>query len=333
VKKSNNLNLVTSYGVVVIGRNEGERLEICLNSILKYTDKLVYVDSGSTDGSVDMAKSMRANVIDLNQNFPFTAARARNAGFQKLNKLFPDVTYVQFVDGDCEICEGWFEVAVDFLEKNKNVAIASGRLHERFPDKSIYNMLCDIEWDTPIGESTSCGGIVMMRGSAFKQIGGFKQDLIAGEEPELCVRLRGREWKVWRIDTNMALHDAAMLRFSQWWVRSMRSGYAFAEGTCLHGASPARHWVRQTISSLVWGLGLPLIVVVLILLSKYWGLLILALYPIQIFRIYKKGTRSSRVNWIHAIFLVFSKFPEMIGIMRFVRHKLLGGRKELIEHK
>jgi glycosyltransferase involved in cell wall biosynthesis len=200
-----------NIGVVVIGRNEGERLRKCLASVARQTGKVVYVDSGSTDNSVEIAESLGAVVVNLDMMRPFTAARARNEGFMRLREAAPDLAYVQFVDGDCEILPGWLEEAALFLDEHPDVAAVCGRLRERFPERSVYNMLCDIEWNTPVGEAKACGGNAMLRADALSQAGKYREDLIAGEEPELCVRLRASGWKIWRLAAEMALHDADML--------------------------------------------------------------------------------------------------------------------------
>ena len=143
--------LVSAVGVVAIGRNEGERLKKCLDSVVGIAGRVVYVDSGSSDGSVEMTRAMGVDVIRLDVRVPFTAARARNEGFQYLRKLAPDLSYVQFVDGDCEVAAGWLGTGVAFLDARREVAVVCGRLRERYPERSIYNLLCDIEWDTTIG--------------------------------------------------------------------------------------------------------------------------------------------------------------------------------------
>src|SRR5205814_1938439 len=103
-----------AVGIVVIGRNEGERLRACLTSAIHDVPPraLVYIDSGSSDGSVALAKGMGIAVVELDLSTPFTAARARNAGFEKLMQVEPATEFVQFVDGDCEIAAGWIERAV-----------------------------------------------------------------------------------------------------------------------------------------------------------------------------------------------------------------------------
>jgi len=217
-------------GVVVIGRNEGERLNRCLISVAQTGAKIIYVDSGSTDNSVQLARDLGHHVLELDMSVPFTAARARNEGFAYLVRLYPQIDYVQFIDGDCEMQPGWLLHAASFMKKNVSAVMVCGRLRERYPERSVYNMLCDIEWDAPPGISGACGGIAMVRVDDFRREGGYRADMIAGEEPELCVRFRKKGKEIWRLDVEMALHDAAMMHFHQWWRRAVRGGYAFAEG-------------------------------------------------------------------------------------------------------
>lgn len=320
-------------GVVVIGRNEGARLQRCLESAAGLVGKVVYVDSGSTDGSVGMARGFGAEVVELDLSIPFTAARARNEGFACLRTLMPDITYVQFVDGDCEIVAGWLEKAQAFLETHGEVAVACGRRRERFPEHSVYNLLCDLEWDTPIGETKACGGDALMRVEALRAAGGYRSDLIAGEEPELCVRMRAAGWKIWRLREEMTLHDAAMSRFGQWWKRTLRGGYAFAEGAFLHGAQPERHWVRESRRAWAWGLGIPLVIAASAVASGWFGLAFLLVYPLQVVRLALRGHRTPRENWWQAFFLMLGKFPEMFGQLWFWMRKVGAGKTVLIEYK
>ena len=323
----------TAIGVVVIGRNEGERLERCLASLVGTVDQVVYVDSGSTDGSVRMAQNLGVAVVALDMCRPFTAARARNEGFACLQQLQPSIAFVQFVDGDCEVVGGWLAKAQAFLHEHPDVAVVCGRRRERFPQRSIYNRLCDLEWDTPVGETKACGGDALMRADAFATVQGFRIDLIAGEEPELCVRLRAAGWKVWRLAAEMTLHDAAITRFGQWWQRTQRGGHAFAEGAFLHGSEPERHWVRESRRAWFWGLGIPLVSVAASLLLGWPGLLLLLVYPLQVLRLARRGQLTARENWLQASLLVLGKFPEVLGQCKFVLSRLGTGKTSLIEYK
>jgi GT2 family glycosyltransferase len=321
-----------AFGVVAIGRNEGERLKQCLRSTSKAATT-VYVDSGSADASVEWARDFGVDVVELDMTAPFTAARARNAGFRRLRKLAPDLSYVQFIDGDCELDQSWPAAAISFLHSNDAVCAVLGRRRERFPDRSIHNLMCDQEWDIPIGEVSACGGDVMMRASAFETAGGYCDDLIAGEEPELCLRLQAAGWKIWRLNHEMTLHDAAMHHFGQWWRRQVRSGYAFAQGAHLHGRGPERHWVWESRRALTWGIAFPLLVISALAVLGWLGALLLLIYPLQIVRRMLRMTGSLRTRLQFAFFEQLSRFPEAIGQLRFLRDRLLGRRGHLIEYK
>jgi GT2 family glycosyltransferase len=247
--------------------------------------------------------------------------------------LAPGERRVQFIDGDCEMWPGWLQAASLHLDAHAQVGVVAGRLRERFPERSIYNRLCDIEWNTPVGPAKAVGGIAMMRLDALEQVGGFREDLIAGEEPELCVRLRAAGWGVWRLPDDMAWHDAAMTRFSQWWRRAVRAGFAFAEGAHLHGRAPERHWVRESRSALLWGLALPVAVVALALALGPAGLALALVYPLQVLRLFlrERGTPATRAA--RAFFLVLGKFAEALGELRYALRRLRGAPSRLIEYK
>ena len=324
-------------GVVAIGRNEGERLRRCLESVVGRCAAVVYVDSGSTDGSVAMARQMGVEVVELDTTVAFTAARARNEGVARLLEVCPQVAYVQVVDGDCEVMEGWLELAQRELDDDKTLAVVCGRRRERQPNASIYNRLCDIEWDTPIGEAEACGGDAMIRLSAFQQVGGYNPQIIAGEEPELCLRLRREDCCIRRIDAEMTLHDAAIVRFSQWWRRSVRAGHACAEGYWRHGEGPEHHERRRLASIIAWAAGLPLLVVVVgAALTGAWSLLFLAGYPVlawRVFRGQRQLGRSVRDAQLYACFTVLGKFAELAGAGKFAFARLTGRRSRIIEYK
>jgi GT2 family glycosyltransferase len=322
-----------NIGVVVIGRNEGARLRRCLESVRLDACCTVYVDSCSRDGSVELARGLGVHVVELDMRLPFTAARARNAGFAHLIETAPTVEFIQFVDGDCEVVPGWMMQAAAFLAAWNEVAVVCGRRRERFPERSVFNRLCDLEWDTPCGETKACGGDALMRRDAFKAAGGYRDNLIAGEEPELCVRLRAAGWRIWRLDAEMTLHDAAMTRFGQWWRRTLRGGYAFAEGTHLHGAPPERHWVAESRRAWLWGLGIPLLMLLAVpLLGAYAATLLLA-YPLQWLRLATANNGPADYRGLRALFLILSKFPEALGQLTYFYRRLIGARGRLIEYK
>jgi glycosyltransferase involved in cell wall biosynthesis len=325
---------MTSDGiaVVVIGRNEGERLVKCLRSIGSDVSCVVYVDSGSTDGSAEAAERLGAHVVALNMTQPFTAARARNAGLAIVKALKPNIKLIQFIDGDCELVDEWLNKAELFMSERNDVAVVCGRRRELYPSASVYNRLCDIEWDTPVGQASACGGDSLARAEAIVPVGGFCARLIAGEEPELCVRLRERGWKIWRLDVEMTRHDAAMSRFGQWWLRAVRTGYGITELCCLHWHSPAAIWKKELMRGIVWGGVLPALIVLGALVYPP-TLIAVLIYPLQVCRIAINRGATALQSWSYAFFMTLAKFAEFQGVLRFCWSTLQHRTVALIEYK
>ncbi len=313
---------------VAIGRNEAARLAACLDSLGGRVARIVYVDSGSTDGSAELAEGRGAEVVSLDPSRPFTAARARNAGLARLAEGGPLPRFVQFVDGDCTLDPGWIETGRAALEADPGLAIVCGRRRERHPTASLWNRLIDREWDRPPGETKACGGDFMARADAVADLGGFDPRVIAGEEPELCVRLRRAEWRIRRLDAAMTVHDAAMTRFGQWWGRARRAGYAYALGAALHGAPPERHYVPQLGRAILWGAALPLLTAALAAAVSFWALVLALAYPAQIARIARREGDMAL-----AIFLVLAKVPEALGAAAYALDRARGRLPERIDYK
>jgi GT2 family glycosyltransferase len=320
----------SEIGIVVIGRNEGDRLLRCLKSVGGEADNVVYVDSGSTDGSQAAVERLGIPVVPLDRARPFSAARARNEGFAALKAHHPNLRFVQFIDGDCELIHGWLATALAFMEKRTDVAVACGRRREIHPGMSIYNRLCDIEWNTPVGETLACGGDSLVRVEAFEAVGGFRPQLIAHEEPELCIRLRANGWKIWRLDADMTLHDAAITRFAQWWARTVRSGYGYAAVAKLHSRSGFHG--QETIRAIIWGGVVPLLIILgaIVYAPVAWLALI---YPLQICRIALRRDPAKIEVWTYALFIMLAKFSEFQGVIKFYWRRCRGRRVELIEYK
>lgn len=323
-------------GIVLIGRNEGSRLVRALDSVSERFRAVVYVDSGSTDDSIQAARAVGAEVVELSTSLPFTAARARNAGFERLVERFPGTKLVQFIDGDCELVDGWTDLARRAFRERDDVAVVCGRRRELFPDLTPYNRFLELEWDRPPGITGACGGDSMMRVDIFKEIGGFDPSLIAGEEPELCYRIRQRGWKVLRLSAEMTLHDAAMRSFHQFWRRCVRSGYVFAEGAWMYGRSPERYDVRELLSILFWGLLLPAVALLGAWPTRGLSLLLLLGYAPLYRRLveYQLSHGSPKpVARLYARLILIGKLPEVVGVFRFFATRLLRRKAHLVEYK
>lgn len=322
-----------SVGCVIIGRNEGARFERCLEAVLQQEfDSVVYVDSGSTDGSIAFAEAAGAAVLRLDTATPFTAARARNAGFYHLAASDNKQALVQFLDGDCVLVAGWLERARTFLDGNHQYAAVCGRRRERFPNASIYNKLCDIEWNTKPGEALAFGGDVLIRSEDFASIEGFREDLICGEEPELGIRLRERGGRIFRLDADMTLHDAGMTRFSQWWMRTVRGGYGFAKVAYLYRRTAHSLWRREVLRAVVYGGAIPAAAIIGSAFQPY-ALALLLVYPLSFARTVMRSRLGARERGIYAGFMVIGKFAEFQGICKFAWDWVAGRSSKIIEYK
>lgn len=220
---------MSRLGIVTIGRNEGERLVRCLKSLQGSGCPVVYVDSASTDGSQERAAALGATVHPLDMTRPFTAARARAEGYERLKSYSPELDLVMFVDGDCEIEPGWIDTAMAFLDGHPQHAVVCGRRRERFPEASVYNRLMDAEWDTPIGDADAAGGDSVVRTDVYENVGGFDPTMLAHEEPEFCARVRQAGFRIARIDHPMTVHDADIHSAKAYLKRSMRGGYGYIQ--------------------------------------------------------------------------------------------------------
>jgi glycosyltransferase involved in cell wall biosynthesis len=323
--------------VVVIGRNEGERLRVCLSSLRRQCSRIVYVDSGSTDGSLERAAQFGTDVVALDMCTPFSAARARNAGWRRVVSLWPETDWIQFVDGDCELISDWFVAATYYRQSRPELAILYGNVRERYPTASIYNQLCEWEWQTPHGNVLYCGGNAIMRVDVLLAQNGFRDEIIAGEEPEFCVRVRQAGFEIHHIDVAMVLHDAAMLSFGQWTKRAIRSGHAFAEGWHLHGGPPHFHWRHEFMRAMLWGgvvpgLTLLIFAVMYINIGMLSGIGFL-IYPIHFIKLIKANSGSTREKMIKAVFQLLVKPFEFLGAVKYFKAAAGSKPRTIIEYK
>ena len=299
---------------------------------------LIYVDSGSSDSSVSIAEPLVDNVLKLDPAKPFSAARARNEGFELLLALFPTLELIQFVDGDCVLSEGWLEAARQSMLADTKRAVVIGHLQECNPDISIYNRLCALEWKSPAGDVKNfgaLGGIFMVRADVFKSLGGFNTNVIAGEDSEFGVRLSLAGYKVTKIDHDMAIHDANMTTFSQWWTRAVRAGHAIGQRAHLNGKTSVQDCVKERKSTLFWGLIIPALALLLLIPTRGASMLLLLAYLALALKVYlfrRKQNESASDAIVYAKFIVLAKFANGLGLLKFYLNRLKQ-RYEIIEYK
>lgn len=309
----------TDIAAVIIGRNEGARLDRCLASLDGL--RAVYVDSGSVDGSPDRARAAELEVIELDPRHGYSAARGRNAGLERLI-ADPDIAYIQMLDGDCALAPGWIAAGAAALDADPGLGAVSGELREAAPDASLYAWLCDVEWTAPPGPAPLFAGNVLLRADAVRRTGYYRPAMIAGEDPEFAIRMRGAGWKIARLADPMAVHSTDITRFGPWWRRTVRAGHGFAELDRLHPGPFSRN-VRRI---LVWGGMMPVAVVLGLALAatldRHWLVLSLGALLITVAQMLRIGLREMRHHrparaFTLALFLGIGKYAEMIGLLRY----------------
>jgi glycosyltransferase involved in cell wall biosynthesis len=333
------MNLKTpNVGIVVIGRNEGERLKACLDSLADINAPIVYVDSGSTDNSPELAGSYDIEVVNLDPSRPFSAARGRNEGYQHLQTLYPDIEFFQFIDGDCKIAPGWIEVASMDLRNNISYGAVTGHLQEMEPDASVYNRMCALEWKSAAGEITDIGkfgGISMIRAAVLDEVGGYNPDLIAGEEPELATRIKKAGYSIHKLDHSMAYHDAEISTFRQWWTRAVRAGHAIGAWANLTPGRRDKEAFREEMSTWFWGLLVPITILLLLIPTHGASLVLLLGYPVLAYRMYRyriaEGDSPSHAI-TYAKYTLIGKFANVIGLIKYYRDKRRNSFR-IIEYK
>jgi GT2 family glycosyltransferase len=313
-----------------------------LRSIATGSCRVLYVDSGSTDDSIELGRRLASEVVALDDSVPFTAARARNAGLERFLELDNSIDFVQFLDGDCELETGWLGRARAALDGDPTLGAVCGRLRERHPEASLYARLSQMEWNMPTGETLACGGIAMFRVEALIGVGGFKASMIAGEEPELCYRLRRVGWRIERLVEPMAIHDGGMMTFRQWWRRTVRSGHGYAENAVLQAGPGRLQSIRPVASMLLWGLIAPVgalggaAAVALNPWAVTVPLAIVCGYGLLVWRIHRSRLRLEephRHAALYALFCVLAKVPHCLGAMRYWLARARGRPSTLIEYK
>jgi len=315
----------------VIGRNEGARLERCLRSIGQMDApgevEIVYVDSASVDGSPARAAAMGAKVIAVHPKRP-TAALGRNAGWRAASAEF-----VLFLDGDTILNPAFVKEALRNLDET--TAIVWGHRREINIQGSIYNRTLDLDWIYPPGITEFCGGDALMRRAVLEQVGGFDETLIAGEEPEMCRRIRSHGWKIRHIDFPMTGHDLAMTKWSQYWRRATRAGYAYAEVSQRFRGSGLPFWEEDARRNR--NRALVLIVLCLIGLTGWWQfLIVLALLSALVLRTASKTRWKSPSLYTRLLYGVHShlqQIPIFVGQLQYWNDRRAGKVRGLIEYK
>ena len=325
--------------VVVIGRNEGARLVRCLESVgqmrpLDGPIEIIYVDSGSTDGSLERAAQFEVEIKRLESANP-CAASGRNAGWRASS-----APIIFFLDGDTVLEPNFVADAIAELE-DPRIAVVFGNRREIDPNASIYARVLDREWIAPAGAVEFCGGDALIRREVLERVGGFDERLIAGEEPEMCRRIRALGFTILHLDRPMTGHDLAITRFSQYWRRALRTGYAYAEVSRRFKNTGLPLWQKEARGNLIRGAAMLGIVFIAPLASIAMHSIIPIVALIVVIAALAIRT-AIRFRWDNVDLVTLLLFglhshlvhiPLLVGQIKYQRDRLKGSTTKLIEYK
>lgn len=329
-----------TLSVVIIGRNEGDRLVRCLESVrsLHWPEgsvELIYVDSHSQDGSTGRAAALGASVVALTGP-PFTAARARNAGWQAAA-----APLVLFLDGDTVVHPEFARRAAGELAARDEVAIVWGHRREINTAGSLFNRVLDLDWIYPPGICDFCGGDALVRRAALERVHGYDETLIAGEEPEMCRRMRALGHRILHVDAPMTGHDLAITRWAQYWRRATRAGYAYAEVSERFRGSGVPFWEAEARGNRVRGtillLTLPAAIAISAAAGSPWPVLGAGacLAALVLRSAWKAGWKTPHwsTRLLYGAHSHLQQIPIFFGQLRYLCHRSRGKRASLIEYK
>jgi cellulose synthase/poly-beta-1,6-N-acetylglucosamine synthase-like glycosyltransferase len=295
--------------------------------------ELIYVDSASSDGSVELAASLGAHVIALPKGRT-TAALGRNAGWRTATAPF-----VLFVDGDTILHPRF---VVDSLpEFRPEIAIIWGHRREIHTEQCLFNRVLDLDWIYPAGITEFCGGDALVRLEALRDADGFDEHLIAGEEPEMCRRMRSKGWQILHADRPMTGHDLAMTAWSQYWKRATRAGYAYAQVSERFRDSGLPFWEedarRNRNRALIISGGFVGAVLMSLMLRSPWpALAMFFLFICLVIRTALKAAwkaPSFTTRFAYAVHSHFQQIPIYLGQLQYARDRKRGASRGLIEYK
>jgi GT2 family glycosyltransferase len=119
-----------SIDIVIVNWNSGLQLYNCINSIFEfgspYVDKVIVVDNGSIDNSIEKIKCNKSiNLILAGVNLGF--ARACNMGAQ-----LSSAEFILFLNPDAALHKDTLRIVMDFMSKERNntVGICGVKLYD-----------------------------------------------------------------------------------------------------------------------------------------------------------------------------------------------------------
>ncbi len=210
--------------IIIPVLNSEKFLAGCLESIfsMKYprgSYEVIVVDNGSKDRSVEIAKKYGVKVLVKPK---VNVSAVRNFGARESTG---DV--LAFVDSDCLVSENWLASAVPYF-KDPAIGMVGSlcAVHEKdmtWVGKAWNSCMKKRQLN---GETDRLGcGNIIIRKRCFEEINGFNDDLVTGEDDELCHKLREAGYRIYSDPAIKVYHLGEYRTLTQFFRKETWRGY------------------------------------------------------------------------------------------------------------
>ena len=163
--------------------------------------EIIYVDNGSTDGSREFLKSRESKGLKTHDVHGGTIAAMRNSGARKSSG-----TYLSFIDSDCSVPESYFEEAIEVL-RSTGAAATGCEIHVPENAHWLEAAWHDLHYSgrDRFVPYLNSGNFFVSR-AAFQAVGGFREDMVTGEDAEIGQRLVSAGHRIFACPRVKAIH-------------------------------------------------------------------------------------------------------------------------------
>lgn len=192
---------------IIIGKNEGWKLTKCLKSVYnaivqnQLKAEVIYVDSNSTDDSINRASEFDKIKIYKLLEHKTNAAIARNVGAKEAKG-----NYLCFLDGDMELFSEFLKEAFDTKWRLIH-PLVGGKLKHKYYDKDWNpdNEKIFLFHKKPVFKPIA-GGAFLIQKQVWDLVNGMDNRFNVSEDPELGLRLAKKGVLMKSIPSFLGIH-------------------------------------------------------------------------------------------------------------------------------
>jgi len=205
------MTILPTVSIIVLNWNGKQYLETCLSSLLrqKYPDiEIIFVDNGSTDGSVELVRNKYPSVIVIAHDKNLGFAGGVNSGI-----IASHGKYIATINNDAEADIEWISRLVQVMGADKCIGSCASKML-RYYDRKIIDSAGVVvyqngnaydrgaqefdagQYDIQTEIFGACAGAALYRREMFDEIGIFDEKYFAYfEDVDLSYRMHLFGWK------------------------------------------------------------------------------------------------------------------------------------------